>query len=335
MMRTSASLLAFLAAVCTCHAADDAPIVTNNPIDVVYTASLPGEPFFSAPGLSGNIRGFISASAPPDGVGVRFTVRFENLPKTGGPFPYHLHLKKATDGNCTAAGGHLDSTNRGEKPPCDAGNLPSCQVGDLSGKYGRINSDPFSAEYVDKFLSLKEDDPAFFGNRSFVIHLANTTRITCADFVKGGGSLSGASSLPSPSPSPLTGGAGNNSSTSALSANTAIYPTASLSVPSTSSSATVPVGSVTPSSLASNQDADDRCPSEVEKEHGAMSACASGTLAGCSSSSPSHILNLKTRSSSGNHSVVLPTTMLAAAEKGSVWSLAWWPCVSALVVALL
>ncbi|KAG5919360.1 hypothetical protein E4U42_006539 [Claviceps africana] len=185
-MRTSARLLAFLAAVNTCYAANDAPIITGNPVDVIYTASLPSKPFFAAPGLSGSIQGFISASAPPDGVGVRFTIRFENLPKTGGPFPYHLHIQKATGGNCTAAGAHLDPTNRGEKPPCDAGNLPSCQAGDLSGKYGRINSDPFTAEYVDKFLSLKEDDPAFFGNRSFVIHLANTTRVACADFVRGG-----------------------------------------------------------------------------------------------------------------------------------------------------
>ncbi|KAG5936225.1 hypothetical protein E4U53_000262 [Claviceps sorghi] len=208
-MRASAPLLAFLAAVNTCYAAENAPVVTNNPVGVIYTASLPSEPFFRAPGLSGSIQGFISASAPPDGVGVRFTIRFENLPKTGGPFPYHLHVKKAAGGNCTAAGAHLDPTNRGEQPPCDAGKLPSCQVGDLSGKYGRINSDPFTAEYVDKFLSLKEDDPAFFGNRSFVIHLANTTRVACADFVRGGTSFPGASPA---------GGGSNSTSNGAKSA---------------------------------------------------------------------------------------------------------------------
>lgn len=85
-MRTSAALLAVLVAVDTSYAAENAPVVINNPIDVIYTATLPEEPFFQAPGLSGNVKGFISASAPPDGVGVRFTVRFENLPKTGGPF---------------------------------------------------------------------------------------------------------------------------------------------------------------------------------------------------------------------------------------------------------
>lgn len=95
---------------------------------------------------------------------------------------YHIHTNKATNGNCTLAGAHLDPMNRGEKPACDASERAACQVGDLSGKYGTINSDPFTAEFVDPFTSLEEGTPAFFGNRSFVIHLANVTRVTCADF---------------------------------------------------------------------------------------------------------------------------------------------------------
>lgn len=117
-------------------------------------------------------------------------------------------MNKAAGGDCASAGAHLDPTNRGEQPPCDAGNEPSCQVGDLAGKFGRINSDPFTAEYVDKFVSLKEGDPAFFGNRSFVIHLANTTRITCADFVKDG------SLLPVTTGSPTTATAVTSTSSS-------------------------------------------------------------------------------------------------------------------------
>lgn len=200
--------VAALSAATYVLAVDPAPVISGNPLDVIYTATLPKKPFFTAPELDGNIKGFISGSAPPDGVGVRFTVRFENLPKTGGPFRkytmreiqrnngyayvtysvltkhlvYHIHANKATGGNCTSAGAHLDPMNRGEKPPCDPSQPATCQVGDLSGKYGRINSDPFVAEYVDIFASLKEGDPAFFGNRSFVIHLANVTRITCANF---------------------------------------------------------------------------------------------------------------------------------------------------------
>lgn len=84
-MRISVAVAVLSAATYTL-AADPAPIISGNPLDVVYTATLPKKPFFQAQGLDGNIRGFISGSAPPDGVGVRFTVRFENLPKTGGPF---------------------------------------------------------------------------------------------------------------------------------------------------------------------------------------------------------------------------------------------------------
>ncbi|OAA48724.1 Superoxide dismutase, copper/zinc binding domain protein [Metarhizium rileyi] len=185
-MRVAASLAALGAAVKFANALGAAsPEAKDNPLDAVYTATLPEKPFFNAPGLKGNVKGFINAAAAPDGVGVRLTMRFENLPKTGGPFSYHIHDKKASGGNCTATGAHLDPTSRGEKPPCDASDPASCQAGDLAGKYGKITSDPFVVEYVDKYLSLKEDNAAFFGNRSFVIHLANSSRITCADFVKG------------------------------------------------------------------------------------------------------------------------------------------------------
>lgn len=66
----------------------DAKIVTNNPAGVVYEAHLPETAFTkgSAYAEGGNVKGFISATASPDGVGVVFTVKFSNLPKEGGPF---------------------------------------------------------------------------------------------------------------------------------------------------------------------------------------------------------------------------------------------------------
>lgn len=45
-----------------------------------------------------------------------------------------------------------------------------------------ITSDPFTASYVDYFASSEEGIGAYFGNRSFVVHFANTTRFTCANF---------------------------------------------------------------------------------------------------------------------------------------------------------
>ncbi|KAG5934413.1 hypothetical protein E4U59_006243 [Claviceps monticola] len=333
-MRTSTPLLAILAALEASFAAEIAAIVTKNPLDVIYTATLPSKPFFEAPGLSGNVKGFISASAPLDGVGVRFTVRFQNLPKTGGPFPYHIHLKKAAGGNCTAAGPHLDPTDRGDKPPCDAGNLPSCQVGDLAGKYGRIDSDPFTAEYVDKYLSLKEDDPAFFGNRSFVIHLANNTRVTCADFVKGGASepnvssiSTGKSSVCAPLPENTTSSTVLLPTPSSGSSSAAV--THSLSGPSSSGagSTTVTTEHSTPSDPPSETD-DEDCPAEEtgSEETGATSACAS---------SPVSHTSLSTVMPTGNTSLASPPVVLAAAGKMTPALLAWWTCTVALLITVL
>ena len=50
---------------------------------------------------------------------------------------YHIHAKPVpVDGNCTAAEAHLDPYARGEDPPCNSKQAATCQVGDLSGKYG-------------------------------------------------------------------------------------------------------------------------------------------------------------------------------------------------------
>lgn len=97
-------------------------------------------------------------------------------------------------------------------PPCNpADGLDTCQVGDLSGKYGKITSDPFNASYVDLYASLVPGLGSFFGNRSLTIHFANTTRITCANFTLVPGSAtnnSGSATGTTTSGMPLyTGGA--------------------------------------------------------------------------------------------------------------------------------
>ncbi|CZS91195.1 related to cytosolic Cu/Zn superoxide dismutase [Rhynchosporium agropyri] len=192
-------------------------VASNNPIGKVYTATLPEKPFFNPKNPKGNIKGSISAAATSNGVGVKFTVRFENLPTSGGPFLYHLHASPVpADGNCTKALTHLDPLIRGETTPCNDEYPQTCQVGDLSGKYGSIVSDPFEESYNDEYASTVPGSPAFFGNRSFVIHFANKTRITCANFVLASNSTASrakpkntrandpatSSTMPSPSPSP-------------------------------------------------------------------------------------------------------------------------------------
>lgn len=183
-MRAQAVAAVVLSAFVSRAVAQDAPRVNDNPPGVGYKATLPKEPFFKDTAIDGNVKGFVHAQASDDGHGVVFKVEFSNLPKEGGPFTYHIHVEPVPeDGNCTATLAHLDPFARGEDPPCDLKDPASCQVGDNSGKHGKIVSDPFQAEYVDYYASTKEGIGAFFGNRSFVLHYANKTRLTCANFV--------------------------------------------------------------------------------------------------------------------------------------------------------
>ena len=86
------------------------------------------------------------------------------------------------DGNCTATLAHLDPFIRGETPACDKNHTATCQVGDLSGKYGKITGDPYVFKFHDDFGSMNVGNGASIPDRSIVIHFANKTRITCANF---------------------------------------------------------------------------------------------------------------------------------------------------------
>ncbi|KAK5285602.1 hypothetical protein LTR16_004504, partial [Cryomyces antarcticus] len=129
------------------------------------------------------VRGQVIATAAEDGTGVAFVVTFSGLPTSGGPFIYHVHDQPVpTSGNCTGTLAHLDPYVRGETPACDATQPATCQVGDLSGKHGKINDTIFMASYKDLYTSTVPTIGAFLGNRSIVIHYANKTRISCANF---------------------------------------------------------------------------------------------------------------------------------------------------------
>ncbi|OAA62625.1 cytosolic cu zn superoxide dismutase [Niveomyces insectorum RCEF 264] len=162
----------------------NATVTVNNPPGEAYVATLPSKAFDAAAYPDGgNAKGSIWAEARPDGIGVVFKVNFSNLPKTGGPFTYHIHANPVpADGNCTSTGGHLDPFGREDDPACNSKLKQTCQVGDLAGKHGKITSDPFNATYLDLFASTAPGNPAFFGNLSFVLHYPNKTRISCANF---------------------------------------------------------------------------------------------------------------------------------------------------------
>lgn len=145
-------------------------------------------------GLGSLVTGDITISSSPSTPGVMVNVNFRGFPSETmyGPFVYHIHnLPVPADGNCTATMGHLDPTNRGEYYPCNAADPASCQVGDLSGKYGNITASDFVVSYADSFLSTDPSSPAYFGDKSVVIHTSNVTRITCANFMMMGSGMNG------------------------------------------------------------------------------------------------------------------------------------------------
>lgn len=123
---------------------------------------------------------------------------------------FHIHVDPVdATGNCNSTLAHLDPFIRGEIEPCTASRPETCQVGDLSGKHGKANGTVHMATFSDPYVSLKEGVGAFFGNRSFVIHFANKTRIACANFA----SIAG---VPPTGTTPPVGGNGGNNATTTL-----------------------------------------------------------------------------------------------------------------------
>jgi len=64
----------------------NATVVENNPPGPIYVATLPDTEFFNPSDPRGNVKGSVSATANPNGIGVSFQVTFSNLPTSGGPF---------------------------------------------------------------------------------------------------------------------------------------------------------------------------------------------------------------------------------------------------------
>ncbi|RDL36766.1 uncharacterized protein BP5553_06118 [Venustampulla echinocandica] len=224
MLTFTAVLLAGIASFATAQngtvvtgALGDAQVVVGNPAGVTYVATLPAKSFFNPNDPRGNVKGSVSATSNPDG-GATFQVSFSNLPTSGGPFTYHIHdAPVPADGNCTGTKAHQDPYVRGETPVCDAKSPETCQVGDLSGKHGKIESDPTTQTYTDKYVSLTPGSNAFFGNRSITFHFANKTRISCANFALASGNATQTGSNPAATSAIQVIGAGVKQGVPALS----------------------------------------------------------------------------------------------------------------------
>ncbi|ODV93737.1 hypothetical protein PACTADRAFT_20723, partial [Pachysolen tannophilus NRRL Y-2460] len=149
--------------------ADQAPVNSNSPKKVVARADFDNE----------KLHGIIKFQAP-NGT-VRVHVDLTGLPEEGGPFQYHIHKKPVPEsGDCYATETHFNPYNA--PPDCEAQQDDSyCQVGDLSGKHGFINTTCFETRYWDPYLSLNPKSKAYPVGLSINLHYANLTRFACAN----------------------------------------------------------------------------------------------------------------------------------------------------------
>ncbi|KAI3402412.2 SOD4 [Candida oxycetoniae] len=148
--------------------AGDAPIQSDSKNQQPYVAT-----FKQPSGISGCIK-----FEPANNGSVLVEVDLDNLPSTGGPFPYHIHQFPVPNNvNCTGTGGHFNPFNGSVTATSPAAK----EVGDLAGKHGNITTSKYSAEYVDNYLSLNPKSKAFIGGLSIVIHASDNSRLACAN----------------------------------------------------------------------------------------------------------------------------------------------------------
>lgn len=154
------SLLAFANAV--------APEVSDSPTNVTYVAM-----FEKA------ILGSVDFSSTNGSVMV--DVDISGLPASGGPFQYHIHQKPVpSDGNCVGTLGHFNPF----MGTMNATEWDMMELGDLSGKHGKINGTSIMTSYIDPFLSLNKSSESYIGGLSVVVHFLNYTRIACANITE-------------------------------------------------------------------------------------------------------------------------------------------------------
>ncbi|KXN65761.1 Cu,Zn superoxide dismutase-like protein, partial [Conidiobolus coronatus NRRL 28638] len=113
---------------------------------------------------------------------------FQNIPEIEGQCPYswHIHEKPVDDsGDCGSTGGHFDPAgfNPGGNSAdykCDPDNkYDTCEVGDLSGKYGKVHPGQLAYKFSDEDVLLNGENGII--GRSVVMHLGDKTRIVCAN----------------------------------------------------------------------------------------------------------------------------------------------------------
>ena len=147
------------------------------------TGSLTAIATFSQNGISGTITFAQNSSSSPTSIHVNLTgLSTEEL------YQWHVHqypFTAALPSPCSPAnvGGHYDplgaSTNNNNYKADCAMNKTICEIGDLSGKFGLLNTSLLPLNINDSSLSLYGYQSII--GRSVVLHLQNGTRYVCAN----------------------------------------------------------------------------------------------------------------------------------------------------------
>lgn len=163
--------------------ANKAPKIIDNPRNVVYRADFP---FFNSPSVTGVVQ-FYSLNGT-----TKVHIDLTGLPKDVGFFSYHIHENSVPyntpdrSNACDSVGLHFNPYRAplAKDINCDIfENNAKCQVGDLSGKHGVINTTSYETYYYDSYISLNPKNPAFIGGKSLVIHIESSAKLSCANIV--------------------------------------------------------------------------------------------------------------------------------------------------------
>ncbi|KAH9818725.1 Cu/Zn superoxide dismutase [Melampsora americana] len=131
------------------------------------------------------VKGYVKFIAPYKSDEVKVIISIAGLDKYSGatgPFPYHVHVNPIKNKDCESALGHLNPFKLPETEVCNPKDFKSCEVGDLSGKHGKLTpAKPFRS-YIDSQLKFSPEEFSFVG-RSVVIHDSNKKRIACGTIV--------------------------------------------------------------------------------------------------------------------------------------------------------
>lgn len=154
-------------------------------ICILSTAQLTAIAKFSQQGVSGTITFTQSNLTSPTFIQVELI----GLPNTQ-TYPWHVHqypFTGALHSPCSpsSVGGHYDPLGAALQDDystiCNPDNVTECEIGDLSGKFGGLNSTLLPSTHVDDTLSLYGRHSIV--GRSIVIHYASGARFVCANIL--------------------------------------------------------------------------------------------------------------------------------------------------------